>query len=118
MFLVFAATVLAREAGEQAKYHLDFFWSYKEAYIQQRSQIAANILMFVPIGVLLGVEKSVLYAVCGLAFSCFIEISQLITHRGLFELDDILNNTIGLMIGFILVVGIKRIAIKRVNLRL
>ena len=118
MFLMFAATVLAREAGDKGRYHLDLFWSYKEAFTQLRSQIAANILMFVPIGVLMGIEKSLVYAVCGFVFSCFIEIAQLITHRGLFELDDILNNTIGLMIGLLLTIGIKRIAIKRPNLRL
>lgn len=36
----------------------------------------------------------------GLLFTILIETTQLITHRGIFEMDDILNNTLGCMIGF------------------
>lgn len=33
-------------------------------------------------------------------FTIFIELFQLITHRGIFELDDLFHNTIGAMIGY------------------
>ncbi len=37
---------------------------------------------------------------CGFGFALFIEVVQLITGRGVFETDDIINNTIGAMIGY------------------
>ena len=40
--------------------------------------------------------------------SAGIEIVQLITHRGLFEFDDIIHNTIGAVIGAVIVVVLRR----------
>ena len=33
--------------------------------------------------------------------SCSIEIIQLVLHRGLFEFDDIIHNTLGVFIGIL-----------------
>lgn len=38
----------------------------------------------------------------GLVFSFFIEASQLVLHRGLFEWDDMIHNSLGAMIGSII----------------
>ena len=35
-------------------------------------------------------------------FSLSIELCQLVFHMGLFEFDDIINNTIGAILGFII----------------
>ncbi len=40
----------------------------------------------------------------GFLFSVFIEVSQLVLHRGLFELDDMINNTFGCVLGYALFV--------------
>lgn len=109
MFLVLAATVLTRDAGETAKYHLRLFWSYGSAFRYQKNQILANVVMFVPIGILLGVEKKRWSVVYGVLLSILIEFTQLITHRGRFELDDIFHNTCGLLLGFLCAVGIQQI---------
>lgn len=108
MFLVFAVTVLSRRAGATAQYQLRLFWSYGESFEGQKNQILANVLMFVPIGASLAFEKKKWSVVYGIAFSALIEVTQLITHRGLFEFDDIFHNTIGLLIGFCLTLGLIR----------
>lgn len=110
MFLVLAATVLTRDARETAKYHLRLFWSYGSAFRYQKNQILANVVMFIPIGVLLGFEKKRWSAVYGGLFSILIEFTQLITHRGMFELDDVFHNAVGLMIGFSCTVSITLVA--------
>lgn len=38
----------------------------------------------------------------GLIFSFFIETSQLILKRGFFEQDDMIHNSLGAMIGYII----------------
>ena len=77
------------------------FWSYKKAIASHalRKEILANILMFVPVGALLPltVKRPILI---GIGFSVFIEMMQLFTHRGLCETDDVISNTIGLLLGF------------------
>ena len=39
---------------------------------------------------------------CGIVVSFGIEILQLVLKRGLFELDDIINNSLGCMMGAVL----------------
>lgn len=87
------------------------FSSYLEAW-QSASMtgwrnILINFIMFVPFGILLplimkkncSLTKVVLIVIL---FSFGIEIAQMLTHRGVFEIDDIINNTIGALIGFII----------------
>ena len=61
--------------------------------------------MLVPFGVFTGYrfKKMTIIqgAVLGGAFSTFIEITQYFTRRGLLEFDDVLNNTLGAVIGFV-----------------
>lgn len=72
-------------------------------------QIFENILLFVPLGYLLRqsglTKKATVFT--GLFHSTAIELAQLIFHIGLFEFDDILNNTIGTWIGVILYLKIR-----------
>ena len=102
LFLMLAVTLFLREPAEAVRYQLEVLWSY-EAFGEQWPQILANIFVYVPIGALLAKEwgkKSVLF---GFVFSCFTEVMQLVTKRGLFEIDDILHNTLGAAIGYSLV---------------
>ena len=74
----------------------------------QRGEIGANflgnIILFMPVGMLLPVvtdwKKMWKIMVMGAGFSFFIEIIQLITSRGYFDLDDIILNSLGALIGF------------------
>lgn len=56
-----------------------------------------NIISFVPVGLLCG--KRWRGILIGIGFSLFIEIAQLISHRGFFEIDDLISNTLGTIIG-------------------
>lgn len=60
-----------------------------------------NILLFVPLGFLLGIPtnswESVIY---GFQVSVFIEITQYVFLLGYCQADDVLNNTIGTVVGF------------------
>lgn len=61
-------------------------------------------MLFVPMGWLYGSVRSnknfKKAALFGLCISALIESCQLVFKLGLFEFDDILNNTIGMMIGY------------------
>lgn len=70
-------------------------------------QIVLNVLLFVPFGALLPCvserfRNPVLTVLAGAAFSAFIEAMQYITGRGLTEVDDVLTNTMGAVIGYII----------------
>lgn len=72
-------------------------------------QIFLNILLFVPFGFLLPIISERLRSlwlttVTGFIFSAGIETMQYITGRGLTEVDDVINNTAGALVGYILYV--------------
>ena len=65
-----------------------------------------NILLFVPLGFLVGGWKGIL--VC-FVISCGIETVQYFTRIGFCELDDVLNNTIGAVVGIFIKLAFNRI---------
>lgn len=87
------------------------FSSYYEAF-QSSSLIGwrnifLNIAMFIPFGFLLPKVfkrlQSVGAVVCSAVLtSLVVEIVQVITKRGVFEFDDIINNVIGAIIGVVI----------------
>ncbi len=107
-FLVLAATLLIREPGAEPKYELQLFWSYRVWEIQ-REQIIANVIMFLPIGFLAGAVFGWKSVPLSLGFSAMIESLQLATCRGLFEFDDMVHNTFGAAVGFLILLGLRSI---------
>ena len=120
VFLVYCATVIYRDASEgTAGHNLSLFWSYEAIKNGRRNLVAENIMNvmgFLPIGLLIGLLvynklklfRAGLFTIgSGLLISISIETLQFILRRGLFELDDILHNTIGCLIGFLfaLIIG-------------
>lgn len=108
IFVLAAVTLLARGNSYQRNI-VPLFVSYREAWYQYSMQdwrnLILNIGIFVPFGFLLpiGISKMRKFwktALCGFLVTFVIENGQLIGQRGVFECDDILNNTIGGMIGF------------------
>ncbi len=69
-----------------------------------------NIILFIPFGVLAGMalrskdrlREIILITVIGACLSLLIECVQLITGRGMFEVTDLLTNTLGGFIGVLL----------------
>lgn len=107
--LVYTSTVLSRSVSYERGLALMPLWSYGQ-WLQGNdvflTYIVLNILMLLPIGVSL----SSLYpckrvVLLGFLFSCLIECSQLLSGRGLFEIDDILHNTLGVYLGVLLYRG-------------
>lgn len=96
--LLLAETVLIRKPFVGTHFQPELFWSWR-AWSAQKNQILTNIVMFIPIGVLVGRiwRWRGLWVAAGL--SSLIEILQLITARGLMEFDDILHNCFGAAIG-------------------
>ena len=45
----------------------------------------------------------------GIGLSSAIEIVQLVSHRGLFELDDIIHNTLGTILGYLILLVFQRL---------
>ena len=102
-------TLLDRFFGGQQRAELDLFWSYRLAYVQRNwvlwEEICNNILLFIPFGVLV---PWIFSRTCcwwkvilsGCVVSCGIELTQLFGCLGLFEYDDIFNNTMGTILGY------------------
>lgn len=83
--------------------------SYQDAWVNFSAaawrNIILNICMFVPFGVLLpscikSCQSWWKTYLAGFVFTVGIESVQLVARRGLFELDDIMGNTVGAMIGY------------------
>ena len=108
LFLVLAETVLIRKpfTGEHLK--LELFWSWR-VWSVQRNQILTNVIMFIPAGLICGWlwKWKGLWVAIGL--SLLIEVLQLVSGRGLCELDDVIHNCIGAFTGIVFVILINRI---------
>lgn len=107
LFLLYG-TLFGRQKFEEFQYELSFLWEYRLAFQGSRiwfTQIWNNIIMFVPLGMFYGEQRCWKSGWCrallaGCICSGMIEILQLVLKLGLFEFDDILNNSIGMMIGY------------------
>ena len=110
-------TLLSREIllGTQLVYHpfhaFESFWQdINRAGLM--GNFIGNIILFIPIGLLFPIvsdnKEWYLTVLTGLIFSFIIEIIQFMTYRGCFDPDDILLNTIGTAIGFVLYINISR----------
>ncbi len=88
------------------------FWSY-EAIQGGRCELLAenimNALVFIPIGFMIGLGFSRWSWWKAIGFGCLISISieslQFVLKRGFCELDDVMHNTLGCAIGWLLVKG-------------
>ena len=105
---VFVMTLFGRKKEELQRFELIPFESYikvfKEENMEYMLQIVMNIAMYIPLGFLLPccfkAFKKYRYTIF-VAFisSLCIELIQIIFKMGLFEVDDIINNTMGCAIG-------------------
>ena len=111
MLLFLYASLFSRTASGEARYELELFWSYRRAIETQspfwRRQILYNVLAFLPIGnalnYLMDNKRKWYYAVLVFAaVSVSVELIQLFFHLGLFEFDDIFDNLLGGILGYII----------------
>ncbi|MEO2202873.1 VanZ family protein [Paenibacillus pabuli] len=129
LIMVMMLTTFSRGANFGGWVNLELFSGYVSAWNQwslsEFQLIIFNMLMFAPLGFLLpllGMKtrafKSIL--IISLIITIGIETFQMLTGRGIFELDDILHNTLGSLAGYGLMRAIldirqqKRISFKAV----
>ena len=115
IIMVIGVTFLNRGARVFGDTNLHLFSSYREAWNSFNSTtwrfIILNIFMFVPLGIILPLLNKRFRKfpwTFGVAFlmTFIIEILQLITGYGILELDDMLNNVLGAIIGYGIVMAI------------
>ena len=143
VFGVLYITLLGRTGNQELHISLVPFWSYWvmlrgvfhalrhldwQAVIQEIRRIsypawsclALNVLLFVPLGMLLPIVKESFGSlkkvfISGFLFSLSIEVTQILTKRGWFDVDDVINNTLGAVIGVILYLRIIDVSCEKIN---
>lgn len=113
-YFLFFSERYGRDAGlSEYRYNLTLFEELKR-FITYREQIGVegfivnifgNILGFTPFGILLPIispdnRKLIKIALLTLQFSFTIELLQLVFKVGIFDVDDLLMNTLGGIIGY------------------
>ncbi|MBC3888624.1 hypothetical protein GH810_09915 [Acetobacterium paludosum] len=115
VYLIFLYTVLARTGKTHFDYNLNPFWTYQ--YIWETHdfrlvlEVIFNCLMFIPVGILIPLayennidedetKKRNTVILLGFLISVSVECLQLFTKTGMFEWDDIIHDTIGVIVGY------------------
>lgn len=112
-FLVFGMTVFFRHTGTKAMVYPPF-WSYASVWRDGNTtvlhEIILNVVLFVPLGFLWGISSSkwprkwrwFSAMILGACLSGVIELLQYSFKKGCVEVDDVIHNTLGCLVGFIL----------------
>lgn len=109
IIVVLGATLMMRASLWEGRKIMPLFYSYREAWVDFSAvmwrNIILNILMLVPFGFLLPLCHRIFDSfwkttTAAFIFTALIEAAQYFLKLGIFEPDDLLNNTMGAMIGF------------------
>lgn len=116
--LLFCSTVFFRKYSERRGHDLQPFWSYGQDDLIAENVM--NVVVFVPVGILLGCAyRSMTWwkvMLIGMCVSGAIEVMQFVYKRGFSEVDDVIHNTLGCMIGYGMF-SIVRYGYERINNR-
>ncbi|MBR6222311.1 MAG: VanZ family protein [Lachnospiraceae bacterium] len=114
-YLLFFSDGYGRSIHDEYRYNFIPFQEIKRFYYSRDvvgtyamlTNIAGNVLAFVPFGTLIrwvrgkGKKTTLLFAVVStFVFSLIIESVQFITKVGVFDVDDLMLNTLGGLLGF------------------
>ncbi len=83
------------------------FWNYRESlgFFIVFSNLVGNVLIFIPLGFIIPVASKYRSFISSTTYSfllsLFVEVFQLITRVGSFDVDDLLLNTLGGMLGYV-----------------
>lgn len=119
LLLVVGLTSLSRGANFTGAFNLDLFSGYVSAWnnwsLSELQLILFNMLMFAPLGFLVPLlwkraERLPVTLAVSLGVTGFIELFQLVTGTGIFELDDLLHNLLGSLAGYFLVMALLSLA--------
>lgn len=103
VFLIFCSTVIFRATGTTRQYDFHPFWSYDRSDLLIENIM--NVIVFIPVGMMLGsllrVKGSCLIVLLiGCSISITIESLQFLFIKGFSEVDDVMHNTMGCLIGY------------------
>jgi len=115
-FLIFSDWYGRTGEMQEYQYNLELFkeikrfWEYRRqvGYMAMITNLFGNVIIFVPFGIFLPMASryrsffSTMFA--GFGLSLCVEVFQFITRVGSFDVDDLLLNTIGGIIGHIIFV--------------
>ena len=104
--LVFMITFLSRESGDSTGVDLELGASLR-INARNNALVLENVLLFIPYGFcycwwIKGKSIFLTSIMVGFVTSLIIEGMQLVTGRGIFQLDDIITNTLGCIVGAII----------------
>lgn len=121
-FVVVCSTVICREKMYFTFERLELtpFWTYYSVMHHTFGvsvwDIILNVVLFIPLGLLLKLLRPSLslFKMIIIAFFCsvFIETNQYIFEKGVAQLDDVMHNVIGAMIGWMVAYGITSLSCK------
>ena len=108
IILIYCSTVFLRTTNKLVTFDFMPFWSYL-AFFEGREPNAlienfANVLVFIPVGLLatIAIKKAsmITVGIIGTSTSIGIELLQLVFKKGFSEIDDVMHNTLGCVIGY------------------
>ena len=112
VLIILGETVIFRTPFDGQHFQPQLFWSHK-VWSVQKEQIIANILIFIPLGILAGSLWKWKGILVGLGVSAAVELLELVSQRGLCEFDDILHNTLGTFIGVSIYMLVETLVIRK-----
>ena len=105
ILVIFRIAFLCREPGSRKDISLVLFETWGHTF-HMHAMFIENIIMFIPFGVLLPIlfrkfRNGWVCVLAGFICSCSIEILQYITQTGYLQLDDVVTNTTGTLLGWL-----------------
>ena len=105
IFIIFRIVFLCREPGSRKDTSIVLLETWGHTF-HMHAMFVENIIMFIPFGVLLPLlfkkfRNGWVCVLTGFICSCSIEIVQHITQTGYLQLDDVVTNTMGALLGWL-----------------
>lgn len=105
MMILIQTVFFSREPGSRIAVSLKLFETWGTTPVMH-AYFIENIIMFIPLGIFLpALFRKMRKVWCCVPFafvcSCAIEIAQYVTGRGYLQVDDIMTNTAGALIGWL-----------------
>ena len=120
LFFIYGLTVIFRTASTSLSHFFLPFLSYRRLLLGMSPllyEMVMNVVLFIPVGFLWGTQTSkrttrqqwLVAFLLGIGLSLGIELLQLAFKKGSFEIDDIIHNTLGCLMGFALWRGVAKL---------
>lgn len=120
-FLIFSDWYGRTGVMQEYHYNLELFreikrfWTHREqlGFLVTATNLLGNIFIFVPFGFFMALASKKRSLIVTTFFSCMlsltVEIFQLISRVGSFDVDDLLLNTIGGILGYVVYIIMEKV---------